>query len=93
MLRYMRKDKIEVLTAKQFEQPHEVVVLWEHEEGWPYIFIYPEVTLNKDGLHFSVEFYGLEGDRCVFDSEEQLWFVPDVVAKLRELLVQGLAAL
>lgn len=89
----MLVNRLEWYTAKQFGRPHEVVVLWEHEKGWPYIFIYPEVTLAEDGLHFAVEFYGLDGDRCVFDTEDQLWFVPDVVAKLRELLEEGMAAL
>lgn len=87
LLKHMRKHSIELFTAHEWGEEHDVLVLWLQTE-WPRIFIYPEIDTNEYNNDFSIMYYDQQGGRCVYDTADSLWFAPEVVARQRALVDQ-----
>lgn len=87
LLRYMRRNSVPCLATFDGSQC-ETLVLW-HPDWAPRIFLFPEVEL-LDHPHFVINCYDMHGGQVIFDTVETLWFKPDHVADLKELLLEAL---
>ena len=83
----MRRHSVPCL-ATFSEYGCETLVLW-HPAEYPRIFIFPEIEFH-DHPHFTITCYDTHGNQVIFDTLESLWFVPDRVEELKELLLEAM---